>query len=84
MSVPDFATPEDIRAARPDLSLETIRRCCRTGVIPGARLVGRSWAIPERSALDFVATFERYGRKTEAAPGSPLPGAAPHPQEEAC
>jgi excisionase family DNA binding protein len=29
-----------------DVNVETIRRMCRDGLIPGARQVGRQWRIP--------------------------------------
>lgn len=56
-------SPEDIVAARPDISLETVRRECRAGRVPGAQKIGRQWFIPEAAAEKFCAEFELHKRK---------------------
>lgn len=73
---PPFVTPEDIHEVRPDLSLETIRRHCRRGVIPGAVKVGRSWAVPATAAAAYVETYERHTQNRSPAPPQ-APGSSP-------
>lgn len=73
----DFATPEDVHSARPDVPLQTIRRHCRDGVIPGAVKFGRSWIVPMDSAVAYVKTYRRYARTEEGAGASPLETPAP-------
>lgn len=72
MTPEDFATPEDIHSARPDVPLQTIRRHCRDGRFPGAVQVGRSWVIPAGEAEEYVSTYQRYAR-TDAGADTPSP-----------
>lgn len=72
----DFATPEDIHAARPDVPLQTIRRHMRDGApwFPGARKAGRSWICPVNEAEAYV---EKYARYTRTGADAPLQASAP-------
>jgi hypothetical protein len=85
MTPDNFATPEDIRDARPDLSLETIRRHMRNGTIPGAVKFRRAWLVPIAAAEDYCRNYQHYGRTdNETGPGAhpPVtPGPADPPQE---
>lgn len=76
MTPEDFATPEDIHSARPDVPLQTIRRHLRDGRLPGAVMIGRSWVIPADVAEEYVRTYERYGR-TDAGSDTPHPVSDP-------
>lgn len=54
-------TPAAVAAATDgEVSEETVRRFCRAGRFPGARLFGRSWAIPMAEAEQFLRTYDRY------------------------
>lgn len=66
-------TPDEIAAATDgEISTETVRRFCRTGRFPGARLMGRSWVVPRSEAEAFLRTYERYKPGTiEIEPGIP-------------
>lgn len=80
----DFATPEDVHAARPDVPLQTIRRHCRDGVIVGAIKVGRSWLIPIDSAETYVRTYARYARNEQGSGADPQDAPDPTPELEEC
>lgn len=68
----DFATSEDIHAARPDVPIQTIRRHMRAGApwFPGARRIGRSLVVPLDEAERYVERYARYTREAgaDAAP----------------
>jgi hypothetical protein len=85
MAPDDFATPEDIHAARPDVPLDSIRRHCRDGVIRAVK-VGRSWVIPEAEALRYVRTYQRYARNNDEAgavpPDAPASTVPPSNEQE--
>ncbi len=42
-----YYSPEEV-AEYFDVNIETIRRMCRDGLIPGARQIGRQWRIPAK------------------------------------
>lgn len=74
-TAPQLVTPEQIHEARPDLSLETIRRHCRPGgpLAAVAVKVGRSWAVPADDAAAYVEDYERHAqskRTPDAPPGA--------------
>lgn len=77
-----FATSDDIRDARPDVPIQTIRRHMRQGApwFPGARLIGRTWTVPVGEAENYVEQYQRYARKEgpDAATSGPVP-----PEKEA-
>lgn len=54
-------SPADLAEAMGhEVTEHTIRRLCRDGFVPGARLIGRSWRIPFDKAQEFLAEYERY------------------------
>jgi excisionase family DNA binding protein len=46
-----YYSPEEV-AEYFDVNVETIRRMCRDGQIPGARQIGRQWRIPAKFLQD--------------------------------
>lgn len=46
-----FYTPEEV-AEYYRVSVETIRRLCNQGKIPGAKQIGRQWRIPAKFVED--------------------------------
>jgi len=83
MTPEDFATPEDIHAARPDVPTDTIRRRMRSGMIPGAVKLGRSWVVPVSVAEEFAETYQPYTRKSAGPDAHPpvTSGPTDPPQE---
>lgn len=54
-------TPDEVAAATDgEVSVATVRRFCRAGRFPGARLMGRSWVIPVSEAEQFLRSYDRY------------------------
>jgi hypothetical protein len=54
-------TPDEIAASTDgEISAATVRRFCRDGLFPGARLMGRSWVIPTSEAAQFLHSYDRY------------------------
>jgi hypothetical protein len=77
MTVPEYATPEDIHDARPDVPTNTIRRHMRSGVIPGAVKAGRSWIVPVEHAEEYVRTYARYARNDVGVDAHPSDASTP-------
>lgn len=67
-------TPGEIaRASDGEISEESVRRFCRAGRFPNARLMGRSWVIPIDEAEQFLRTYDRYKPDTITIdPGTPV------------
>lgn len=67
-------TPDEIaRASDGEISPATVRRFCRDGRFPNARLMGRSWVIPVSEAEQFLRSYDRYKPGTiTITPGAPV------------
>lgn len=62
--VSKLVTPQQIETAcNGDPNARTVRRACKTGVFPGAALLGRQWVIPVEEAMEWLAHYERYSHE---------------------
>jgi excisionase family DNA binding protein len=48
-----------------DINVETMRRLCREGKIPGARKIGAVWRIPRSFLTTDISTVKRMAEDEE-------------------